>query len=167
MNMIAIDGIERDISHLRRLIVVAEGRGKDGADLRVAVQMGLHAISRACGDGEVSNMFDENRKPRIFCEDRYAFSLGLPEIARRMIEQDYFCWESRDRNRAVNYCVMDVAPGRIRALVDGEHQVIFFYLYPSKVEDADVCLIITSCHSRHMKLSGVKRRYGMSNLLRK
>ena len=75
---------------------------------------------------------DENGKPRQFCEDRYAFSLGLPELSKRMVEQNYFCWDSIDRNRAMNYAVIDVAPGRIRELIDGEHQVVFFYLYPSE-----------------------------------
>lgn len=77
-----IDGLARDISHLDEFVVVVPGKGKEKADLRVAVALGRHTISRSCAEGETPNMRDENGKPRIFCEDRYAFSLGLPMLAR-------------------------------------------------------------------------------------
>lgn len=110
-------------------------------------------------------MLDENGKPRRFDEARYAFSLGLPELARRMIEQNYFCWQSADRNRALNYAVIDIAPGRIFALEDGVHQVVFFYIHPADT-DADIRLVITSCHSREVVFSRIKRRYSIQMLLR-
>jgi hypothetical protein len=167
MEDIEIDGVLHDLSHLKRFIVTLEGKGKEGADLRVAVDIGLHTISRACQEGEDSNMVDENGKARVFCEDRYAFSLGLPELAKRMIEQKYFCWESRDRNQAVNYAIIDIAPGRVLHLEDGDHQVIFFYLYPADEEHADVILFVISCHMREMKFSKSQRRYDTHMLLRK
>jgi len=112
-------------------------------------------------------MLDDNGKPRRFCEDRYAFSLGLPELAHRMITQNYFCWESSDRNRKMNYAVIDVAPGRVRELKDGDHQVVFFYIYPVSGENADVTLVITSCHIREVVFSRIKRRFNLHMLLRK
>lgn len=166
MEDIEINGIKRDLGHLQAFIVVLPGKGKEGADLRVRVSLGLHTVSRTCGDGEVSNLNDENGRPRIFCEDRYAFSLGLREIATRMIEQKYFCWESMDRNRAMNYAILDVAPARVTQLIDGEYQVIFFYLYPVS-DGADVAMYITSCHLREMKFRGGARRYDTHMLLRK
>lgn len=165
MKEIEIAGIKRDLSHLSEVIVFVPGKGKDGADLRAAVSFGLHAISKGCDHGD-HDMLDENGKPRQFSEDRYAFSLGLPELAHRMIEQNYFCWESADRNRAMNYAVIDVAPGRIQQLVDGTHQVVFFYLYPASGVSADVNLVITSCHSRDVAFSRIKRRYNIHTLLR-
>lgn len=166
MGNIQIDGVDRDISHLSFFVHVLAGKGHEGADLRVGVRLGLHTISRACEPGEVANMSDENGTPRVFCEDRYAFSIGLPELTRRMIDQKYYCWESSDRNRSINYAVIDVAPGRILQLQDGEHQVIFFYLYPGNPEVSDVDLNITSCHSRYMKFKPSNRRYDTHTLLR-
>lgn len=166
MNEIEVGGVLRDLRHLQPFVVSLDGKGKDGADLRVSVSLGRHVISKSCDYGQ-HDMTDENGNPRAFCEDRYAFSLGLPEFARRMIEQNYFCWESSDRNRAMNYAVIDVAPGRILKIVDGEHQVVFFYLYPDSGEQADVKLIITSGHSREIFFSRIKRRYNMHTLLRK
>ncbi|MEO4045248.1 hypothetical protein AAFN47_26955 [Hoeflea sp. CAU 1731] len=167
MDNIEIDGIVHDLSHLRRFIVAVPGKGRDNSELRVAIRLRLHTISRSCVAGEDPNMHDENGQARVFCEDRYTFSLGLPEIARRMVEQNYFCWESSDRNRSMNYAVVDVAPGRIRNLQNGEHYVIFFYLYPSGGTAADVDLHITSCYLRFMHFDRIKRRYNLHTVLRK
>jgi hypothetical protein len=164
---VEMDGIVRDLRHLREFVVTVKGKGKDGADLKVAVRLGRHTVSKACPVGQQHNMTDENGKPRIFCEDRYAFSLDLPTLARRMIEQSYFCWESLDQNRAMNYAVIDVPPGAFHTLKDGEYQVMFFYLYPADGEDeADVNLVVASCHMRGMKFHSHKRRYNVHVLLR-
>jgi hypothetical protein len=163
---VEIEGIVRDLGHLREFVVTAKGKGRDNADLRVAVRLGRHTVSKACPAGQ-HNMTDENGKPRIFCEDRYAFSLGLPALARRMIEQNYFCWESLDQNRAMNYAVIDAAPGAFHTLKDGEYQVMFFYLYPADDEaKADVNLVVASCHVRGMKFRSHKRRFNVHVLLR-
>lgn len=167
MQEIEINGVLRDLSHLESFVVTLSGKGKDNTDLRVCVHLGLHTISRGCKAGEASNLRDENDQPRVFCEDRYAFSFGLREIVTRMIEQKYFCWESADRNRSMNYAVLDAAPGRVRQLQDGEHQVIYFYLYPADDTRADVDLYITSCHMRYMRFDRIKRRFDIHMLLRK
>ncbi|MCC1481527.1 hypothetical protein [Roseibaca sp. Y0-43] len=167
MKEIEIDGIVRDLKHLDSFVVTLKGKGKGGADLRVLVHLGLHTISRACKPGEITDLSDENGRPRIFCEDRYAFSFGLPDITKRMIEEKYFCWVSSDRNRSMNYAVLDAAPSRVRQLKDGEHQVIYFYLYPSRGKRADVDLFVTSCHMRFLKFGAIKRRYDLHSLLRK
>lgn len=166
MNEIEIAGIKRDLRHLREVIVSVPSKGKDGADLRVAISYGLHTISTGYDHGQ-HDMFDENGKARLFSEDRYAFSLGSPELAHRMIEHNYFSWESADRNRAMNFAVIDVAPSCIHRLVDGTHQVVFFYLYPTSGITAHVNLVITRCHSREVALSRIKRRFNIHTLLRK
>lgn len=165
MDEIEVDGVLRDLRHLKSFVVTLPGKSRDNGDLKVRVTLGLHTISQGCERG-VHNLEDENGKPRRFCEDRYAFSLGLPELAKRMVEQNYFCWESADRNRAINYAIIDIAPGRVRELIDGEHQVVFFYLYPCGQEIADVNLVITSCHAREVIFKHIKRRFNMHTLLR-
>lgn len=165
MDDISINGVTRDLSHLRDLYCVVAGKGRDGADLRVRVSMGLHTISQSCA-ADVADLYDENGRPRQFCEDRYAFSLGLPVLARRMIEQNYFCWESADRNRAMNYAVIDMAPGRFHQAPDGEHQVVFFYLHPDRHDGADVRLVITSCYPREVRFGHIPRRYNLHTQLR-
>jgi hypothetical protein len=166
MHQLEIDGIARDLSHLSRFTVAVAGKGKAGDDLLVSVSFSRHTFSSGCVFGE-HNMLDENNKPRIFCEDRYAFSLGLPELAKRMIEQNYFCWASNDRQRNINFAVIDVAPGRFRELKDGEHQTIFFYLYPDQQNPAIVNLRIVSCYMRYMIFRSRDRRYNLQTVLRK
>ena len=165
MDEIEVEGVLRDLRHLRSFVVTIPGKGIDDGDLRVRITLGLHTISQSCDRGD-HHLEDENGKPRRFCEDRYAFSLGLPELAQRMIEQNYFCWESFDRNRAMNYAIIDIAPGRVRAPVDGEHQVVFFYLYPCNQDLADVNLVVTSCHSREVSFRHITRRFNMHTVLR-
>lgn len=165
MDEIEVEGVLRDLRHLRSFVVTVPGKGLDNGDLSVRVLLGLHTISKSCARGE-HHLKDENGKPRTFCEDRYAFSLGLPELARRMIEQNYFCWQSLDRNRAMNYAVIDIAPSRIRKPVDGEHQVVFFYLYPCRQDVANVDLVVTSCHAREVAFGRIKRRFNMLTVLR-
>lgn len=163
---IEVDGIVRDLRHLQGFVAAVEGKGKEGAPLRVQVLFGMHTVSEGCVFGQ-HNILDENGKPRVFCEQRYAFSLGLPELARRMVEQNYYCWESTDRNRAIHYAIIDVAPGRIHHVVTGEHQVVFFYLYPGSGELVDVKLVVTSCHAREVDVGRIKRRFNLHMLLRK
>lgn len=66
----------------------------------------------------------------------------------------------------MNYAVIDIAPGRVRELTDGDHQVVFFYLYPCGQPEADVNLMIMSCYTREVIFSHIKRRYNMHMLLR-
>lgn len=166
MEEFEVGGAIRDLRHLNRMGIAVAGKGINGADLRVSITYSIHTVSASCASGQ-HDMLDENGKPRRFCEDRYAFSLGLPELAKRMIAHKYFCWESNDRNRKMNYAVIDVAPGRVRNLKDGEHQVVFFYLYPATGEEADVNLVITSCHARDVIFSRIRRRFDNHMLLRK
>jgi hypothetical protein len=166
MDDIEVDGVLRDLRHLSSFVVTLPEKGKNDGDLKVRISLGLHTISQSCERGN-RHFDDENGKPRRLCEDRYAFSLGLPELAKRMIEQNYFCWVSADRNRAIHYAVIDVAPGRVRELNDGEHQVMFFYLYPCRKVEADVNLVVTSCYAREVVFGHIKRRFNVHTILRK
>ncbi len=67
----------------------------------------------------------------------------------------------------MHYAVIDVAPGPVVNLVDGEHEVVFFYLYPALNDDMDVKLIVASCYSRLLTFGRIKRRYNVHTLLRK
>lgn len=165
MDEIEIEGTVRDLRHLQAFTVTLAGKGKGGADLRVAVSLGCHTVSRSCDLGE-HDMADENGKPRKFCEDRYAFSMGLPDLLKDMVEQNYSCWESLDRNRAMNYAIIDADPGQATKWADGDYWVVYFYLYPCLNGDADISLIVTSCHERTMVFRNIKRRYSVHQLLR-
>lgn len=165
MDEIEINGTTHDLRHLREFIVTVAGSGKDGSDLRIAISLGWHTISRSCEIGD-HDMLDDNRKPRKFCEARYAFSIGLPNLLSAMIDKNYSCWESSDRNKAMNYAIIDAPPARSTQLQDGDYWVIYFYLYPLSNGQADIRLTVTSCHERRMVFQNIKRRYNVHTLLR-
>ncbi len=162
---ITIDGVAYNIGHLQPFTVTLSGKGKDNSDLRVKVTLGLHTISKGCSAGH-GDMNDENGKPRIFCPDRYSFSLNLPALISTMIETNYFAWESSDKNMVSNYAVIGVPPQSVHKLTDGEYQVVFFYLHPADDSAADVIFTVTSCHSRQIVFRHIKRRYSIHSLLR-
>jgi hypothetical protein len=162
---ITIEGIEYELSHLQPFITTVSGKGKEGGDIRVAVSLSRHTISKSCESSQ-KNMTDEKGKPRMFCSDRYAFSVNLPALISTMISNNYFAWESIDRNRASNYAIIDVHPQNVHLLVDGYYWAIFFYLYPADGCYADVNFAVTSCHSRKIIFRHVKRRYTIHSLLR-
>lgn len=167
MSTIIINGDAKDVSHLHENIVTVPGKGKDGEDLKVAVRLGKHTISKSCLYGQ-HNMTDENGRPRIFCEQRYSYSILLPDLASRMILGNYFCWDSSDKNRAMNYAIIDVEPCQVSKLKNGIYQIVYFYLYPESAREdkAHVRLFITSCYSREINFDRPKRRYNIHSVLR-
>lgn len=165
MEEIEIGGETHCLRHLAPIRVVAVGKGKEGSDLTVEVFFSRHVFSESC-EWDDRDLVDENGKPRSFSQERYDFSLGLPALASAMIEESYLCWESRDRNRAMNYSVVDATPGEVLKIQPGRRFVVYFYLYPGSADGVDVKLTVISCHERDFKLDKSERRYSMHVLLR-
>jgi hypothetical protein len=166
MDSIEINGIQYGFDHLREFVVRLPNKGRDSADLRVAVTCGSHVVSRSCDNGS-RDLVDESGKPRQFCADRYTFSKGLPDLIRAMIVGNYSCWESKDRNQALNYAIIDANPAEVANLPDGHYWVIYFYLYPSDCTDVDVRLCVVSCHERQIAFRHIRRRFSIHMLLRR
>lgn len=166
MQKIQIGEEAHSLAHLKGLVVEVPKTGGSDENIRVEVTLGLHTISLKCENGS-HDMIDEKGNPRTFCPIRYKFSLGLPALIRSMIQQNFLCWESADRNRGVNYAIVNSAPLKFTELQNGDYHVIFFYIYPSKVAGIDVRLFVASCHERPMAFDPKKRRYNMHTVVRK
>lgn len=164
--MITIAGTSYDLSHLADFIVTVPGKGRDNADLRVSVSLSLHVISTKCTSGN-HDLIDANHKPRRFCLDRYNASLHLPKKIEKAILGNYFTWESKDINNAVNYAVIDVPPTRVLNLTDGVHEVFYYYLYPGDGTRSDVNFVVLSHYRRQVKFNPHRRRFNIHALLRK
>ncbi len=82
MNEIEIAGIKRELRHLREVIVTVLDKGKDGADLRVAISFGLHTISTGCDHGQ-HYMFDKYGKPRLVITSCHSREVAFSRIKRR------------------------------------------------------------------------------------
>lgn len=161
-----IAGKVYELTHLSKFNVTLDGKGKNGAPLIIEVSFSSHVFSKAC-EPNAQDMLDENRKPRAICSERYAFSLHLPALVKSMIEKNFFCWESLDRNRASNYAVIKNAKENFSSVKDGRHKIVYFYLYPDTKNGNRLKLHITSCHERHLIFSRITRRYNVHTLLRK
>ena len=87
MDEIVVDGVLRDLRHLRSFAVTVPNKGKDGADLIVRVSLGLHTVSRGCERG-AHHLEDENGKP--YEEGDYYYKetdLEFIPKARKAIEE--------------------------------------------------------------------------------
>ena len=167
MRVLEIEGVQRSLSHLDPFIVTIPKKGRDGGDLRVRVILGLHVISRACDQGETGNLTDENGRQRMFSEERYAFSLNLRPLMTQIILEKHYCWESSDRNRKLNYAVLNAPPAERIRVTSGVHRVAYFHVYPGDSRDSSVNLFVNSCHERNINLDRIKRRFDLHYVLRK
>ena len=165
MYSINIDGIDYDLSHLKEFSIELDNIGKDGNSLKISVFLSRHTISESCSDGQ-HDLLDEINRPRKFCKDRYSFSLILPDLIKKMIKENYFCWESKDRNTNMNFATLDIPPMEVMNIRSGRYKVIYFYLYPDK-EKAAIRFFVTSCYEKDLLFKKKVRRYNMHTLLRK
>lgn len=108
----------------------------------------------------MSDFMDEGGRGRVFCEDRYNASTGLPDVCRRMLDENFLTWEAQDRNGVSNMAVID------GELVTGNHTAIIYYLFPSQVEGLDVELVVKSAYEKEIDFSHIKRRFKVVQLVK-
>lgn len=164
-NELNIDGVCHTLQHLRPLLVTVLKKGKNGANLSVKVSFSRHTVSQSGTEANL-NMRDENNKPRLFCSKRYEFSLKLPALVERMIQDNHMSWQSKDKNNTLHYAVIDVGQTQFHKTLNGVYFNIFFYLYPSKEVEIDVNLVVVSCYERDVVFSNLKKKQPMHYLLR-
>lgn len=157
-----LEGIIHEFGHLVPFVHALPAAGRDGADLRVRVSFQSHVFCRTWSDADGPvRLRDEAHKPRTFCHDRFAASLGLPDFCRRMLAGNHLTWVSEDRNRASNMAIVDPP------MQSGEHYTIIYYLFPSQVDGVDVELVVKSAYRRLIKFDHIKRRYTIGSLVKK
>ena len=144
---------EIDFKHLTPFTHSLDGQGREGAPIVLRVSFRSHVFSRA-HKGETEGVFfvDEGGRKRTFCKDRYAASLQLPDLCRRLILSNALTWESRDGNEKYNLASID------GALVSGEHDTVIYYLYPSSADGVDVEFVVVSSYRKAWNFAHVKRR---------
>ena len=70
-----------------------------------------------------------------------------------MLAKNVLTWESKDRNSTSNLTVVN------DNLVSGENYAIYYYLFPSRLDDCDVELVVKSAYTREIDFAKIKRRY--------
>lgn len=170
-HMVSINGSFPTIEHEGRRFTFAHlvpvstclvGQGKAGADIKIRISYQTHVFSRRHeGSAEVFLLRDEVGLIRQFCGARYEVSLGLPDICRRMVHDNFLTWESFDRNRASNLAVCGPV------LTSGPNDLIVYYLFPSRSDKHDVELVVKSAYRKEIDFGRIKRRYKVCQLIKK
>lgn len=136
------------------------GHGRDKSNLRVRVSFQSHVFSKSCAAGDRHDFLDEGRRARVLCPDRYGASLGLPLLCRRMLNENFLTWESEDKNGKSNMAVID------GPLVSGNHQVVLYYVFPSRADGIDVELVVKSAYEKAINFIHIKRRLNVLQVIK-
>jgi hypothetical protein len=159
---IVVAGQKFAFGHLIPFVHVLPRIGPLQQDIRVRVSFRSHVFSKAVSAPQSARDFrDENGKARSLCPLRMAVSLGLPDVCRRMMDKNYLTWISADRNSVSNLAVVD---GVVR---NGSQTCVFYALYPSKVPDIDVELVVKSAYETLIRADRIKRRFKVLQLIKK
>jgi len=98
---------------------------------------------------------------RQFSEERYENSLKLPDICRRMVEDNYLTWQSLDKNKASNLAVSGPV------LTSGLNDLVIYYLFPSRSDQHNVELVVKSAYQKDIDFNHIKRKYNVRQLVKK
>ena len=158
---IQVNGQTLVFPHLVPHVVDLPNHGLHGATLRVRISYQSHVFSQSCAHNDKKFHFrDEGNNKRSFCIDRFNLSKGLPSICKNLLESNAYTWESKDKNRISNLAVID------GALVSGLHQIIVYYLFPSKVDGLDVEMVVKSAYEKNINFDHIKRRKRMIQMVK-
>lgn len=158
---IEVDGAVYSLQHLEPFTHVCPSKGKDNTDLVVHVSFMTHVYSKSLEIvSHPHHLFDENGVKRAFCLDRYTLSLTLQELCIKMMDENYLTWISQDKNGISNMSALD------GPISDGNHYVIFYYVFPSRRTGCDVELVVKSAYRKDIIAHRIKRRYNVIQKLR-
>ena len=137
--------------HLAPFVFTLNGQAREGGDIRVRVSFQSHVFSPRSEANEQCHLVDQSGAPRVFCVNRYAKSLTLPDFCRRMLAENMLTWESYDKNRISNMAEME------GTLTSGEHHVAVYYLFPSQASGVEVEMVIKSAYRKVLNFDNIKR----------
>ena len=152
----------RCLAHLVAFTHRLEGFGPNNEALVIRVTFESHVFSKSEGLGK-HDFLDESGNRRFFCADRYAFSFTLPDDVRRMLDQNVYTWEVKDKNQFANLAVL--SPASLQ-MVSGTHNVLVYYLYHSGIAGIHVEMKVKSCYQRTINFERQKKREKIRVFLR-
>lgn len=148
--------------HLVPTSLCLAGQGAGGSDINIRISYQSHVFSRRPeGASDEFLLRDEAGLWRRFCKERYENSLTLPDVCRRMVEDNYLTWQSQDKNRASNLAVS----GPI--LISGLNNLVVYYLFPSRSDEHDVELVVKSAYQKLIDFNHIKRKFNVRQLIKK
>ena len=153
-----INGVFYALEHLNCRMVVLEKQGKDQSDIVVRISFLSHVFSKSPKFGEIFDFKDENGKGRIFCLNRYTYSLNLAEFCENSISQNWLTWESRDKNSVSSYMLATDS--------QGINYAIIYRLAFGLSESCDVEFIVKSAYVTN-SVRNNPRKFNVKSLIKK
>jgi hypothetical protein len=143
---VKVGGRDYDISHLAPFIYTLTAAGPGGIDIKVRVSFSCHVFSEKAAHNAAFDFLDQNGNRRIFCANRYAKCLALPQGVRDLFDKNGITWEMKDHNRIENMAALAHNPA-VR-IVRGTYDVILYYFYPSNSQHFEIEMNVLTCHER-------------------
>ena len=143
---VKVGGRDYDISHLAPFIYTLTAAGPGGIDIKVRVSFSCHVFSEKAAHNAAFDFLDQNGNRRIFCANRYAKCLALPQGVRDLFDKNGITWEMKDHNRIENMAALAHNP-TVR-IVRGTYDVILYYFYPSNSQHFEIEMNVLTCHER-------------------
>lgn len=141
-----VENETRNLGHLDTFKYDMASKGKDGDDLCVTVQFSTHVYTVRATHGQRRDLQDHSGTWRTFCKDRYAVSLGLPEIMKDFVAQDSNTSVSQDFNKGSNLILIES--------VNFDSWAVFFCFEPSP---PGVLLTVLSLYKKTGNMYAIKK----------
>jgi len=127
--------------HLDPIIFNTPSR-KLSRDIIVWCRFTTHTFSRKPEAGDVPNVFDEGRRPRVLCPDRYACSVHLPVAMRLLSDPQRYVQEAATERNWVHETSITVSHGGLART----YHVFFAVKKAGRSERFDVEMTVESAY---------------------
>lgn len=152
-----------DLAHLRPFVLSVSHPKLPKHGIRLRISFQSHVFSKSIDKSAPTkfDFYDENERKRLFCEERYERSLGLPDLSRAWILNNANTWISKDRNKSSNLALLNSHDRK-----DGDYYAGFFYLFPSRHDEIEVELVFKSAYVRYIKFQKETRYFNVQQKIK-
>ena len=148
-----IQGITYDFAYLDPVTFQTPSR-KLGRDIATWCRFTTHAFSRSAEAGEIADLMDEGRRPRVLCPDRYRLSLHLPNAVAQLANPVRHVYEAASERNWLHQVEVEIVEAEARTT----YQVFFAVKKARRSEPFDVEMTVESAYAfdplRRPKLLG-------------
>lgn len=139
---LTIQGTTYDLAHLDPVTFATPSR-KLGRDIATRCRFTTHTFSRSPEAGELADLVDEGRRPRVFCPDRHRLSLHLPSAVAQLADPARHVWETASERNWLHRVEVELLEAGERAA----YQVFFAVKKARRAEAFDVEMTVESAYA--------------------
>ena len=139
---LTVAGQTYDFAHLDPVTFRTPSR-KLGRDITTWCRFTTHAFSRSPGAGEVADLMDEGRRPRVFCPERHHLSLHLLGAILQLTDPARHVWETATERNWLHQAGVEIVAAGARTT----YQVFFAVKKARRSEQFDVEMTVESAYA--------------------